>query len=59
MVGFLGVFNFVICGLWVEGKYVWMEDLGFFFICMVLGLVGMMVVGVLVDEEGFDIDVGK
>ncbi|PLC40638.1 GntR family transcriptional regulator [Ralstonia pickettii] len=57
--GFSGALNLAIRGLRVEGKHAWMEDPGFPLTRTALGLAGMTVAGVPVDEEGLDIDAGK
>ena len=56
--GFSGALGLAIRGLQLEGKTAWMEDPGFPLTRTALGLAGMTVAPVPVDEEGLDIATG-
>jgi GntR family transcriptional regulator/MocR family aminotransferase len=56
--GFSGALNLAIRALRVEGRQAWMEDPGFPLTRTALGLAGMTVAGVPVDEDGLDINAG-
>lgn len=53
--GFSGALGLAVRGLQLEGKTAWMEDPGFPLTRTALGLAGMTVAPVPVDEEGLDI----
>jgi GntR family transcriptional regulator/MocR family aminotransferase len=56
--GFSGGLGLAIRGLQLEGKGAWMEDPGFPLTRTALGLAGMAVTAVPVDEQGLDIAAG-
>jgi GntR family transcriptional regulator/MocR family aminotransferase len=56
--GFSGALGLAIRALQLEGKEAWMEDPGFPLTRTALGLAGMNVTGVPVDEEGLDVSAG-
>lgn len=56
--GFAAALNLAIRGLRLEGRTAWAEDPGFPLTRIALGLAGMAVADVPVDEEGLDIDAG-
>jgi GntR family transcriptional regulator / MocR family aminotransferase len=56
--GFSGALGLAIRGLQLEGKTAWMEDPGFPLTRTALGLAGMSVTPIAVDEEGLDLAAG-
>jgi GntR family transcriptional regulator/MocR family aminotransferase len=56
--GFSGALGLAVRGLQLEGKTAWMEDPGFPLTRTALGLAGMTVAAVPVDEEGLDLASG-
>jgi GntR family transcriptional regulator/MocR family aminotransferase len=56
--GFSGALGLAVRGLQLEGKTAWAEDPGFPLTRIALGLAGMTVAAVPVDEEGLDVAAG-